>query len=80
MSTSIDNSSTEATDNQNFWLLLAQLGLRLMVDKRNQLDVQMDDILNELQYCDLPMRHDMRTTLAVVIARLAILQSRLPST
>jgi hypothetical protein len=60
MSNSSD-SSPEATANQNFWLLLSQLGLRLMVDKRNQLDVQMDDILDELKYCDPSMRQDMHT-------------------
>lgn len=64
--------------NENFWLLLSRLASQLRVDDRSKLDVSMDDILTDLAACDPTMRRNMQETLAVVIARLAILQIRLP--
>jgi len=66
--------------NENFWLLLSRLAAQLRVDDRSKLDVSMDDILHDLAACDSATRNNMRETLALVIARLAILQVRLPPT
>jgi hypothetical protein len=63
---------------ENFWLILSRLAAQLRVDDRNALDVSMDDILEDLAACEPRLRGDMRETLAVVTARLAILQVRLP--